>query len=173
MKKTMAIFAAMLYVFLTFESCGSDNQLKESESISNSKELAKQNKEIVQQSNEVDSFTVKKYEDLPSWFDQVERTYMLNDDRIIESDLVEYVGGYVPNKGEIFFINNSEVIFPENQITINEKGTEVTKTLTSGQYTIQMIWDKELSSGAYSEGKIIFYYNKVSVFNSPLIISGL
>ncbi len=122
MKKTMAIFVAMLYVSLTFASCGSDNQLKESESISNSKELAKQKEEIVQQSNEVDSFTIKKYKDLPSWFDQVERTYMLNDDRIIESDLVEYVGGYVPNKGEIFFINNSEIVFSENQIKIDKTG---------------------------------------------------
>jgi hypothetical protein len=125
-----------------------------------------------QNSNDVQSFTIKKFEELPSWFEQVERTYMLNDDRIIEMELIEFIGGYVPNKGEIFFINNSEILFPENQISINEKGTEVTKTLTSGQYTIQMIWDKELSTGAYSEGKIIFYNNKVSVFNSPLIISG-
>jgi len=125
-----------------------------------------------QNSNDVQSFTIKKFEELPSWFEQVERTYMLNDDRIIEMELIEFIGGYVANKGEIFFINNSEILFPENQISINEKGTEVTKTLTSGQYTIQMIWDKELSTGAYSEGKIIFYNNKVSVFNSPLIISG-
>ena len=125
-----------------------------------------------QNSNDVQCFTIKKFEELPSWFEQVERTYMLNDDRIIEMELIEFIGGYVPNKGEIFFINNSEILFPENQISINEKGTEVTKTLTSGQYTIQMIWDKELSTGAYSEGKIIFYNNKVSVFNSPLIISG-
>ncbi len=125
-----------------------------------------------QKANDTISLTIKKFEDLPSWFEQVERTYMLNDDRIIEMESVEYIGGYLPKKGEIFFINNSEVIFPENQITMNEKGTEVTKTLTSGQFTIQMIWDKDLSSGAYSEGKMIFYNDKVLVFTSPLIISG-
>ncbi len=125
-----------------------------------------------QKAKDTKSFTIKKNKDLPAWFEQVERTYMLNDDRIIEMELIEYIGGYVPNKGELFFINNSEVIFPENQISINKKGTVVTKTLTSGQYSIQMIWDTELTIGAYSEGKIIFFNDKVSVFNSPLIISG-
>jgi|GEM_PF-4544029 len=125
-----------------------------------------------QKAKDAKSFTIKKYKDLPSWFEQVEITYMLNDDRITDLEFIEFIGGYVPNKGEIFFINNSEVIFPENQISFNEKGTVVTKTLTSGQYSIQMIWDTELTTGAYSEGKIILFNNKVSVFNSPLIISG-
>jgi hypothetical protein len=127
---------------------------------------------IAQTSNKVKSFTIKKHKDLPSWFDQAERTYMLNDDRIIEFDLVKFVGGYVPNKGEIFFINSTDVIIPENQIKIDKKRTVMTKTLTSGQYTIKITWDTKLTTGAYSEGKINLYNNNVSVFNSPLIISG-
>ena len=173
MKQTMGIYIATLYVSLTFASCGSDNQLKESESFSNSKELEKQKEGIIQQSNEVGTFTIKKYKDLPSWYDLVERSYMFNDDRIIESDLVEYVGGYIPNKGEIFFVNNSEVIFSENQIKIEKTGTVIAKTLTSGKYTIKIIWDTELNTGAYSEGEIHLYINNSSVSNSPLIISGL
>ena len=125
-----------------------------------------------QNSNEVKSFTIKNNNNLPSWFDQAERTYMLNDDRIIEIDLVKFVGGYLPNKGEIFFINNKEVIFLKNQIKIDKTRTIITKTLTSGQYTIKIKWDTELTTGAYSEGEIYLYNNNISVFNSPLIISG-
>jgi hypothetical protein len=117
-------------------------------------------------------FTIKKNKDLPSWFDNVNRTYMLNDDRILESDQIEYIGGYVPNKGEIFFINNSEIVFPENQIKINKTKSKVTKTLTSGEYTIKINWDTDLTTGEYSEGKINLYKNNLSIFNSPLIISG-
>ncbi len=117
-------------------------------------------------------FTIKKNKDLPSWFDKVDRTYMLNDDRITERDQIEYIGGYVPNKGEIFFIDNREIVFPENQIKINKTKSKVTKSLTSGEYTIKINWDTELTTGAYSEGKINLYKNNLSIFNSPLIISG-
>ena len=117
-------------------------------------------------------FTIKKNKDLPSWFEKVDRTYMLNDDRILESDQIEYIGGYVPNKGEIFFIDNREVVFLENQIIINKIKSIVTKTLTSGEYTIKINWDTELTTGAYSEGKINLYKNNLSIFNSLLIISG-
>jgi len=120
----------------------------------------------------VETFTIKSNKDLPSWFDQVERTYMLNDDRIIEIEIVEFIGGYVPNEGEIFFINNTEVIFPENEIIIDKKGSVITKILSSGKYIIKIIWDTELTTGAYSEGKIYLYIDNVSVFSSPLIISG-
>lgn len=117
-------------------------------------------------------FTIKKNKGLPSWFDKVDRTYMLNDDRILESDQIEYIGGHVPSKGEIFFIDNREVVFPENQIKINKTKSIVTKTLTSGEYTIKINWDTELTTGAYSEGKINLYKNDLSIFNSPIIISG-
>jgi hypothetical protein len=123
-------------------------------------------------SNSKKGFTIKKYKDLPSWFEKTDRTYMLNDVRIVENELVEYIGGYVPNKGEIFFIDNTEVVFPENQIKIDKIRTVITKTLTSGQYTIKITWDTELTTGEYSEGKINLYNKNVSIFNSPLIISG-
>jgi hypothetical protein len=123
-------------------------------------------------SNKNNGFTIKKNKNLPSWFGKVGRTYMLNDDRILESNQIEFIGGYVPNKGEIFFIDNTEVVFPENQIKIDKIRTVITKTLTSGQYTIKITWDTELTTGEYSEGKINLYNKNVSIFNSPLIISG-
>ena len=123
-------------------------------------------------SNSKKGFTIKKYKDLPSWIEKTDRTYMLNDDRILENELVEYIGGYVPNKGEIFFIDNTEVVFAENQIKIDKARTVITKTLTSGPYIIEITWDTSLTTGAYSEGKINLFINNVSVFNSPVIISG-
>ena len=119
------------------------------------------------------SFTVKKYKDLPSWwFEKAELVYMLNDNRIVEDHLVKFIGGYVPNKGEIFFINNSEIVFSKNQIKIEKTGTVITKTFKSGEYTIKMIWDTGLTAGAYRVGEINLYINNISVINSPLIIMG-
>jgi hypothetical protein len=123
-------------------------------------------------SNSKKGFTIKKYKDLPSWIEKTDRTYMLNDDRTVENELVEYIGGYVPNKGEIFFIDNTEVVFSENQIKIDKARTVITKTLISGPYIIEITWDTSLTTGAYSEGKINLFINNVSVFNSPVIISG-
>ncbi len=123
-------------------------------------------------SNKKKGFTIKKNKDLPSWFDKVDRKYMMNDDRILESDQIEFIGGYIPNKGEIFFIDNKEVVFLENHIKIDKTRTIITKSLISGQYTIKMTWDTKLTTGAYSEGKIYLYDNNVSIFTSPLIISG-
>jgi hypothetical protein len=76
-------------------------------------------------SNSKKGFTIKKYKDLPSWIEKADRTYMLNDDRIVENELVENIGGYVPNKGEIFFIDNTEVVFAENQIKIDAEGLDL------------------------------------------------
>ena len=92
-------------------------------------------------------------------------------DEIID-DFPEIIGGFVPNKGEIFFINGEEVIFPENQIQINRKGSILNKVFKSGQYTIKITWDEKLTTGAYSEGKISLFNNNELVFNSHLIISG-
>ena len=123
-------------------------------------------------SNKKNGFTVKMNQDLPSWFNEAERTYMLNDDRIVEVDQIEYIGGYIPNKGEIFFIENKEIVFLDHQIKIDKKRTVITKTISSGRYTIKIIWDTQLTAGAYNEGEINLYENNVSVFNSPVIISG-
>jgi hypothetical protein len=117
-------------------------------------------------------FTIKKHKDLPSWFKKSDRVYMFNDDRIVENELIEYVGGHLPNKGDIFFINDAEVIFPGNNNNINKEKTVITKTLKSGKYTIKIFWDSSLTSGAYSEGTINLYYENEPVFNSSLIISG-
>ncbi len=125
-----------------------------------------------QTSHKNNSFTIKNFTDLPSWFKEAERTYMLNDDRISDVELIEFVGGYVPNQGEIFFINNSEIIFPDSQIKIEKSKTIITKTLTSGEYIVKITWDTELDAGSYSEGSIQLYHNNISVFNSQLIISG-
>jgi len=123
-------------------------------------------------SSKVNSFDIKK-SNLPSWFEMVERKYMLTDDRILDlDDFPEIIGGFVPNKGEIFFINGEEVIFPENQIQINRKGSILNKVFKSGQYTIKITWDEKLTTGAYSEGKISLFNNNELVFNSHLIISG-
>jgi hypothetical protein len=117
-------------------------------------------------------FTIKKYKNLPIWFAQTDISYMLNDDRILESELVEYIGGHVPNSGEIFFINNIEVLFPENKIKVEKAKSVITKFLKSGKYTIKIIWDTSLTTGAYSSGTIDLYYENEPIFNSSLIISG-
>lgn len=116
-------------------------------------------------------FTIKNQKDLPSWFEKADRVYMLNDDRIVENELVEYVGGHLPNTGYIFFINDTEIIFPENN-NINKEKTVITKTLKSEKYTIKIIWNSSLTTGSYSEGTINLYYENEPVFNSSLIISG-
>ena len=123
-------------------------------------------------SNKEKGFTIKKNIDLPSWFSLADRTYMLNDARIVESNKVEFIGGYFPKKGEIFFINNKEVIFPENVIKITKIKTLITKTLISGDYVINITWDTSFNTGAYSEGTISLFYKNVSIFNSSLVISG-
>lgn len=123
-------------------------------------------------SNSKEGFTIKKYDELPSWFEKTDITYMLNDDRIVEPEIVEIIGGYVPNIGTIFFIDNIEVVFAENQSKIDVAGPVITETLTSGPYIIEITWDERWDAGAYSEGKIRLFKNHVSVFNSPVIISG-
>lgn len=123
-------------------------------------------------SSKVKSFDIKK-SDLPSWFDKVERTYMLNDDRILgPEDFPEIIGGFLSNKGEIFFINGEEIIFQANQIQSNIKGSIFYKVLKSGQYTIKITIDEKLTTGAYSEGKISLLINDEPVFISRLIVSG-
>lgn len=172
MKKVMSILGVILMVSSTFAGCEIDRPAKEPTSSFNSNPISKQKEKIVEKTIEAEGFTIKKNKDLPTWFEQVGRTYMLNDDRIEETELVEYIGGYLPNKGEIFFIDNAEIVFSEKQTTIEKTGTIISKTLVSGKYTIKMSWDTEETTGAYSEGKITLYINNKSVFNSSFIISG-
>ena len=172
MKKAISILGVILMMSSTFAGCENDSPAKESGSLFNSNPISKQKEKIAEKTIETEGFTIKKNIDLPTWFEQVGRTYMLNDDRIEETELVEYIGGYLPNKGEIFFIDNAEIIFSEKQTKIEKTGTVITKTLVSGKYTIKMYWDTEETTGAYSEGKINLYINNESVFNSSFIISG-
>ena len=116
------------------------------------------------------TFTVKNNESLPTWFENTERSYMLNDDRIDED--VKYIGGYNPKKGETFFINNAEILFSESQIKITHVKNIITKTFKSGDYLIIMKWDTTLTTGAYSEGSISLSYKNVVQFKSTLVISG-
>ena len=119
------------------------------------------------------TFTIKNSKSLPAWFENAERTYTLNDDRIVEAEEIQYIGGFNPNKGEVFFIDNKEVVFSDSQIKINKVKNVITKTFTSGDYVIKISWDTTLSTGEYSEGKVTLTYKNINQFKSPLIISGM
>ena len=121
--------------------------------------------------NKKKSFTIKKYKDLPSWFEKADRTYTLNDDRVV-GDQVEISGGYVPNIGEVFFIDNNEIIFLENQVKFDNENTLVTKTFTSEEYIVKITWDESFTTGAYKDAEVRLFHKNVLVFNSSLIISG-
>ncbi|WP_396209277.1 hypothetical protein [Flavobacterium sp.] len=116
------------------------------------------------------TFSIKNNKNLPKWFENVERSYMLNDDRI--DDEVKYIGGCNPKIGEIFFINNKEVLFSKNKIKTTKVKNIITRTFASGDYLIIMKWDTNLTTGAYSEGSISLKYKNKLQFNSPLVISG-
>jgi len=118
------------------------------------------------------SFTIKTSKNLPSWFDNIERKYSLNDDRIVDYENVEYIGGYDSKKGEFFFINNKEFFFSDKQIKIIKTKNIITKSFTSGDYLVKLILDPSLSTGSYSEGNISLSYKNKIQFKSKLIISG-
>lgn len=116
-------------------------------------------------------FTAKKSNDLPAWWENAERMYMLNDDRIVEYENVEFIGGFEPNIGEVFFIDGKEISFKDNQIKISRKNNLISKSFTSGDYKVVMDWDENMTTGAYSEGTISLYYkgklqNKTIYFES-------
>ena len=118
------------------------------------------------------SFTIKNSKNLPAWFDNVERQYTLNDDRLIDdSEELQFIGGFTSQKGETFFINNSELVFSESQIQIKKIKNVITKTFSSGDYLVEMIWDTALTTGSYSEGTIRLIYKNILQFSSNLIIS--
>lgn len=119
-----------------------------------------------------EGFSRKKHADLPSWWEQPYSKYMMNDPRLLEEDeLVEYIGGYDPERGEVFFINSTEIVFPNNQVKVEQTGTIINKTLMSGEFTINITWDDNLTTGAYSEGNIYLFKNNELVEQSPLIIT--
>ncbi len=117
--------------------------------------------------------TAKKNKELPPWYAKAERTYMLNDDRVLELDQILYAGGYLPSKGEVFFIDNAEVVFQESKIKIKKEKTIITKTLSSGDYVVKIVWDTNMTTGMNSEGEISIYYKNSPCFSAPLYMSGL
>ena len=119
----------------------------------------------------ISGFTAMKYNNLPPGFKDLESGRdLLDDDRIVHEDDVQYIGGYLSNGAEVFFINNSEVFFTE--VLFEEKGSVVTKTLKSGDYTIVITWDEGLTTGAYREGEVSLFSGNTFVSRSPLVIAG-
>lgn len=118
------------------------------------------------------SFTFKIPKDLPEWTLSAERSYTLNDDRIVEPDKVKTIGLYHPKLGEVFFIGEVEVMFNENQVKIVRTKSIVTKTLTSGNYQIIIRWDESFNEGAYSEGTISLLINGELQIKTTLFMSG-
>lgn len=135
--------------------------------------LLRSNDKLYEINNKKTSFTIKRIKDLsPNWLNSIQRSYMLNDERITEPSEVAYIGGCFSKNGEIFFINDSEVVFSKNQEEIFKEKTIITKILKSGKYKIKISWDTSLTTGAYSEGSIVLYENNKTVHESKLIISG-
>ncbi len=114
-------------------------------------------------------FTAKNSDQLPIWFDNVERQYMLNDARIY--DVADYIGAYITDIGYVFFINNTYTTFTEENKSYLEENNIITVTLKSGNYTIKIKIDKELRTGAYDEGTIRLYYENQLLHNSNYISS--
>lgn len=118
------------------------------------------------------SFSIKNSTNLPAWYENAERKYTLNDDRIVDYENVKFIGGFDPNKGEIFFINGNEVVFNENQIKVSKVKNLITKTFTSGDIVIKMLWDTSNTTGSYSSGTISLIQKNEVQFKSNFIISG-
>jgi len=150
MKSNLPIYATLLFLWI-FSSYG----------------IAQTNKPIATKKI---NFTIKKYENLPEWWNAVERTYMLNDDRTTED--VKYIGGFNPKMGEMFFIDSKIIIFNENQIKVSNIKDLYKKTFSSGDYQIIITWDDSERTGAYLDGKISLYFKNILQFNSTFVQSG-
>lgn len=118
------------------------------------------------------SFTPQKPNSLPVWWENREREYALNDPRLVEYENVEFIGGFEPNIGEVFFVDGKEIIFKDKQIKINRMKNLISKSFTSGDYKIVMDWDENMSTGAYSEGTISLYFKGKMQVKTNFIQSG-
>ena len=116
------------------------------------------------------AFNFKNQKALPEWWDSSERAYMLKDDRI--TDDVEYIGGFNPKLGDVFFIDSKIIVFNENQIKVSIIKDMIKKTFISGDYKIIMDWNESEKTGFYLEGKISLYYKNNLQFNSIFFQSG-
>jgi len=97
---------------------------------------------------------------------------MLNDNRIVEEDEVQYIGGYDSKRGEVFFLDGKEIVFTDSQIKFQAGNGLNTKTMTSGDFQIQIVWNDDMTTGEYSEGSISLYFQKIEKFHGPLVIMG-
>ena len=116
------------------------------------------------------NFTIKSMNQLPEW--TADRYYMLNDNRIVEEDEVQYIGGYDSKRGEVFFLDGKEIVFTDSQIKFQAVNGLNTKTMTSGDFQIQIVWNDDMTTGEYSEGSISLYFQKIEKFHGPLVIMG-
>jgi hypothetical protein len=117
------------------------------------------------------SFTIKHSNELPTWFDNASIRYMLNDDRLVEYEEVQFIGGLNSDKGEIFFIGGQEIVFPESQVKITEVKNQITKILTSGDYMITLKWNSAEDEGTYSSGTLTLSYKNVIQLQSSFILT--
>ena len=91
------------------------------------------------------NFTIKLMNQLPEW--TADRYYMLNDNRILEEDEVQYIGGYDSKRGEVFFLEGKEIVFTNSQVKFQADNGLNTKTMTSGDYQIQIVWNDDMTTG--------------------------
>jgi hypothetical protein len=84
------------------------------------------------------SFTSPKPNSLPAWWENREREYTLNDPRLVEYENVEFIGGFEPSIGEIFFIDGKEITFKDSQIKISHEKNLISKSFTSSEYKVIM-----------------------------------
>ena len=118
------------------------------------------------------SFSVKKSTNLPEWFSNAETTYTLNDERVVDYEDVQFIGGVNSEKGEIFFIDNKEIVFNESQIKIIKLKNIITKTLSFGDYRVKITFDTNSKTGAYTDGQISLFYKGMLQNKSRIYING-
>jgi len=117
--------------------------------------------------------THKNYKELLSWHQESPTLYSLNDDRLSDdANPTKYIGAYKDNVGQVFFIDNKEVLFKDsNNKVINNKNI-YTRTLLSGSYRIVIIWDKNMNEGANWNGQIFLYVNNQLQEKSKIYFNG-
>jgi hypothetical protein len=117
-------------------------------------------------------FTIKDRNELPTWVSDDYTYYMLNDNRILEDEEKEQIIGVGSERGYVFFLDGKEKIFKGSQVNIRSFNGLNTQTMNSDDYQIQITWDDDMTTGAYKEGNITLYLNKIEAFHGPLIIMG-
>lgn len=161
---TQNIFAATICT-LVFVSCSNATDMRSDLQKSNTLDTS-----TVASKVSKGNFANKMINQLPEW--TADRYYMLNDNRIVDEDEVKYIGGYDSKRGEVFFLDGTEIVFTNSQVKLHAVNGLNTKTMNSGDYQIQIVWDDDMTAGDYSEGRITLYFQKIEKFHGPLLIMG-